>query len=363
MNLFHRDTENTEKKESKSSPCAPYLRILIIAVVALLTVFAPSVVAQNPIDADVDFFAQPPEDGEPFTVGDHITLRLEVTHPAGSQVNLPQLDPEWGDFEVVNQSVSQTTQNGDGTAVTGKDIVVSLFEPGEYQTPPLLVTHQKPDGDVEELGAPVIPLRITSVLVEGDEELRDIKEQAEMYLPPVWPLVLGGLALSLVLAAILYFVGRWAYNRWWPKPQVAEVPEPVFVDTRPPEVIAYTELDRIESLNLPAQDQYKEQYSLVSDCLRQYIEDRYEIPALEQTTSEIQVAFGKSDVPSRFVRDFISLFITSDLVKFARFKPNVNDAYGIVAKARGIVDETTPDPALETPLQQDETTPEPEVML
>jgi len=331
--------------------------------VLLSTFFTLPVVAQNPVDADVDFYAQPPEDGEPFTVGDHITLRLEVTHPANSQVSLPQVDSEWGDLEVVDQSAPETIDNGDGTVVTGKNIVVSLFEPGEYQTPPLLVTHQKPDGTLEELGSPVIPLRITSILVEGDDQLRDLKEQAEMSVPPLWPLVLGGLALAAVLAGVLFVAGRWAYNRWWPKQVVAETPQPVFVDSRPPEVIAYAELDRIESLNLPAQAQFKDHYSLVTDCLRQYIEDRYKIPALEETTREIRADFDRLNVSSTDSNSFLNLFITSDLVKFARFKPNVNDAYNLVVKARHIVEITTPDPALEIPPPEEKQTPQPEVML
>lgn len=305
--------------------------------------FVGPVLAQSP-DADVDFFAVQPANGHPYTVGDHITLRLEVRHPANSTVDLPNLDPEWGDFEVVNQTGQDTVTNNDGTAITRKDYVVSLFAPGSYQTPPLVVTHHVPGAaQPEELGAPVIPLKIDSVLIEGDTELRDLKAQADLPVPPLWPLFVAGV---VALAAVIgggYLAGQWAYNRWWRKIPAELFPQPV-IDTRPPEVIALTELERIETLNLPAQQRFKDHYSLVTDCLRDYIERRYQIPALEQTTQELQNAFRFSAVPGTITGVFLDMFYSSDLVKFARYRPNTDDAYQLVPRARQIVASTTPPP-------------------
>ncbi|RMF00007.1 MAG: hypothetical protein D6768_13810, partial [Chloroflexi bacterium] len=318
---------------------------LTVALLAILMVLAGSPVAraQSPEDADVNFYVVQSAEDAPLTVGDRITLRLEVTHPPDSRVQLPQIEKEWGDFEVVSQTGQDTVVQDDGTAVTRKDIVVSLFAPGQYQTPPLVVTHRKADNTFEELGAPVIPLTISSVLVEGDDTLRDIKEQFTLPVPPTWPLVLAGLLLGAALAAGLLYVGQWAYNRWWQKTPLADAPQPV-IDTRPPEVIAYAELDRISALDLPAQSKIKQHYSLVADCLRDYIERRYQIPALEQTTDELNSAFRRSAVPLEIAGRFINLFYLSDLVKFARLKPGVSDAYQLLDTARALVADTTPAP-------------------
>src|SRR5262245_56196618 len=86
-------------------------------------------------DADVDFYVVPPEGSKPFTVGDRITLRLEVKHPSNTKVELPSVDEEWGAFDVVEQTATETVNKGDGTSVTGKNIIVSLFKPGQYETP------------------------------------------------------------------------------------------------------------------------------------------------------------------------------------------------------------------------------------
>ncbi len=323
-------------------PTVARITLLLLAVLNLL-LFSPTLaIAQIP-DAEVDFFVVPPEENQPFTVGDHIILRLEVTHPVDSRVELPRLEEQWEDLDVINQTEPDTVRNGDGTATTKKDFVVALYEPGQYQTEILNVTHYKADGSAEELGSPVIPLKIESILVEGDTELRDLKPQAILPLPPLWPWVLAGLLLTMFLGGGLAGTGLWLYHRWKLQTGVSDLPLPV-IDLRPPEAVAYAELDRIESLNLPAKKQFKEHYSLVTDCLRRYIEGRYQIPALERTTGELRTAFAKSLTPVVAVRDFLNVFMESDLVKFARFQPYSQDAYNIIDKARLIVEATTPEP-------------------
>jgi hypothetical protein len=313
--------------------------------VIFLLLFTLPALAQSP-DANVEFFIKSPED-KPITVGDQITLRLEITHPLDSRVALPQAEQQWQAFEVIDQTAPEVVDNGDGTATTSKDIVVTLFQPGQYETPDLIITHRKPDGAIEELATPIIPIQVTSVLTE-DLELRDLKPQAELPVPPLWPWVLAGLWLATVLAVLLTLAGWWFYRRWQRRAVPAESAPAPIIDTRPPEVIAHAELDRIEALNLPAQHRIKEHYILVADCLRHYIEGCYEIPAPEQTTGELRNAFKKSEAPASDVTGFMRLLTESDLVKFARYIPQPADIYGLINKARAIVDATTPQPESKT---------------
>ncbi len=327
-----------------------------ILLLTLLTILLPFPVAAQAPDAEVDFFIKSSDGDKALTVGDQITLRLETTHPADSRVVLPQLEEQWQAFEVISQSPPEIVDNGDGTATTGKDIVVTLFRPGQYQTPKLIVTHRQADGSVEELAAPVIPINITTVLTE-DTELRDLKPQAELPIPPIWPWVVAGLLLAILAMGLLAGAALWLYHRW--QKRVIPEPEPVLViDTRPPEVVAHAELDRIEALNLPAYNRIKEHYTLVATCLRRYIEGRYQIPALEQTTSELRNAFRKSSsVSMQDISGFMSILSESDLVKFARYTPQADDINGLVNKARVVVDTTTPQPEPELATTPEEVVP------
>jgi hypothetical protein len=281
-------------------------------------------------------------------VGDRITLRLEVTHPLNSQVELPEVVEQWGPFEVLEQTEPEIVDNNDGTATSGKDIIVTVFEPGEFQTPSLVVTHRRADGSTEELGTPVIQLNITSVLTD-DTTLRDLKPQAELPTPPFWPWLVAGLLLTMLLLGLLAGVALWLYDRRKRRAQLELAPAP-FVDTRPPEVIAYEELDRIEALNLPAHNQVKEHYFLVDLCLRRYIEGRYDFPAMEQTRSEMQHSFRRTAALAEHVAEFMSLFVESDLVKFARYIPQADNIHSLTNRARGIVAMTTPSKVVVEPV-------------
>jgi hypothetical protein len=315
------------------------LLALRLTLYVLLFYIAAPVSAQTPADANAEFFLKAPQD-QPLTVGDRITLRLEVTHPADSQVILPQVPKQWGPFEVVEQTMPEIVENDDGTTITGKDIVVTLFEPGRYQTPSLVVTHSRADGSQEELGTPVVQLTITSILTD-DTELRDLKPQAELPLPPIWPWVVATILLSIFVLGLLAGLGLWLYDRWRRRARLELAPVPI-VDTRPPEVIALTELDRIEGLSLPARNEIKEHYSLVDVCLRRYIEGRYQIPALEQTSAELHAAFRKSAIRAEDAAEFMDIFSESDLVKFARYVPHVDNVNNLVNRARQLVHTTTP---------------------
>jgi hypothetical protein len=124
-------------------------------------------------------------------------------------------------------------------------------------------------------------------------------------------------------------------------------------------VIAYSELDRIEALNLPARNQIKEHYSLVDVCLRRYIEGRYQIPALEQTRAELRSAFRRSPVLAEDAAEFMDIFSESDLVKFARYVPHADNVKGLVNRARAVVVATTPkvEPVAEPMAPEPEVTP------
>lgn len=348
MKILNLDLQSRTKffcAESRTTAHArhPKLQFLVTLVVAAIvsTLLAVPAVAQS-FDAEVEFFVKPSEEDGPLTVGDQISFRLEIVHPADSRVVLPQLEEQWGPFDVIEQSPPETVTNRDGTATTGKDIVVTVFRPGEYQTPTLVITHRKSNETVEELAAPVIPIRVTSILTE-DTSLRDLKPQAELPTPPIWPWVVGGLLSFMLLSGLLVGAALWYHHRRQQQlaPALSSIP---VVDPRPPQVIAHAELDRIEALDLPRQDRVKEHYTLVSTCLRRYIEGVYQFPALEQTTGELRNAFRRAAVPVREMGGFMSLFSESDLVKFARYKPHSDNIYSLIARARAVVDATAPEP-------------------
>jgi len=310
-------------------------QILLLLIAALL---AGTVLAQGGpevvVSAEVD--------RETITVGDRIVYTVRAEHDKDLVVDFPQLASIWGDFEVLSQRPLQpgTSQ---GQVITGKEYVITAFTIGGHATPPLRVSYLDRQGQTQEIETDPIRITVTSVLtgtegVTSTLDIRDLKPQAELPRDWSWLLWAGlaGLALALAILALIWFL---ACRR---KRAGATAPAAV-VDLRPPEEMAYEELERIAGLQLVEQGRFKEHYTLTADCLRCYAEGIYGIPAMDRTTEEFYAALRRVRVDGQQVRLFKDFLDESDLVKFAKYVPPVEEVWEAVPRARDIVDVTRPE--------------------
>ena len=266
-----------------------------------------------------------------LTVGDPIALNLSVTHPADHHVIAPELEASWGEFVIKDVSAPQTTDNGDGTVTTNLVIDARLFAPGTFTTPPLTVKIADDAGQVVDLTAQPLSVEIGSVLVEGDTELRDIKPQVQVPYVNLIPWIIAGVIIAAAAVVIVLLVRRAQAKRAL-----------AAVDNRLPHEVALDELTRIEGLKLPADARFKEHYTLISDCLRLYMERRFNVPMLERTTAEIEAGLRETSLRQPLVGQYISVLDVSDLVKFSKYTPDVSSACGLLESARQIVLTTKP---------------------
>lgn len=271
-----------------------------------------------------------------LTVGDPIELTISVIHPSDHQVVPPQFEETWGDLVVRDLSAPTTVDNGDGTKTTTLVLDARLFAPGTVETPPLSITVADGTGQINEVAVPSRSITISSVLVEGDADLRDIKPQAELPFATLWPWIVGGLLVAFVAGA-----GALLWRARRRRLALA------LVDNRLPHEKALDELDRIGGLKLPESGRFKEHYTLVSECIRLYVGQIYDIPVIERTTAEIQTSLKATAIKPAVASNFLAMLDESDLVKFSKFKPDVTSAREIVLLGRQIVEDTKPVLAVE----------------
>jgi hypothetical protein len=292
-------------------------------------------------------------DKQELAVGDPVQLTLEVTHPAGYQVILPKLEQAWGPFEVRGQSQATTTANDDGTETTRQTIQATLFDLGKFETPELQFGVSDGARQVSEEKAPSISLTVVPTLAEDDNNLRDIKPQAALTVPPIWPWIVGG----VLLAAMAAVMGWWAYRRRQGKP-FGLAPA---VDNRPAWQVAFDTLDEIERTDLLQRGRFKEYYTQITDTLRTYLENQFGLRVYDRTTSELKPILRASDLQPEHSRLLLDLFADSDLVKFAKLVPDLKSAGRLVGRARELVELTRPKPELETIMTEAEQRPTPKV--
>jgi hypothetical protein len=308
----------------------------LTVIVIVMALVAPVAAAENIV------VSLTPKQGE-LRVGDPVELTLAVTHPAGYQVIIPQLEQNWGPFEVRAQSQATTVDNGDNTSTTSQTLTVTLFNVGTFETPTLPLTISDSNGQLLEEVVPPVSLTVIPTLAEGDTELMDIRPQVGMEVPAAWPMVLAG-TLALVVVAI---GGWWLYRRRRGQPFFAQT-----VDNRSPYQVAFDALDQIDDLDLPNQGQFKEHYTLVTDVLRLYIEQQFQVHAFDRTTTELKQSLQRSTLSPEHIQRVIEFFFESDLVKFAKFSPTLLEARQLTKEARILIDLTRPIPVEEekTPL-------------
>lgn len=328
------------RTDSKNYKLSLTMLALLLALMTLTVVRTPAFAQDEevPVQAPEPQIILPMADnvearliteGVDLTVGDPALLTLEVTHPAGYQVFVPELNGPWGEFEVLEQSTKSVETNADGSETTRQTIDATLFAPGDYWTPMLALTLSDPNGELSQAMVEPVSLQVASVLTEQDAEIRDIKPQASLPIPETWP------ALALGFLTFLAVVGG---GTWWLVHRLRNRP---VVDKRTPAEVAVDELDRIRGQHLPEQGEFKEQYGAVTVCLWDYIERQYHVPAMDQTTAELRQTLRSTPMSETYAQAFVELFADCDLVKFAEFSPSVDAANQLIEQARQLVQATT----------------------
>ena len=176
---------------------------------------------------------------------------------------------------------------------------------------------------------------LTQIFMQGavdGQSLRDIKPPLEA--PQA--LLLYFIGAAVILGFIT--VSAWFYLR--KKPQTLPVPEGEAVDTPLPHEVAYKQLVAIETSDLLKRGDLETYHTEIAYVLREYISARYQIPALELTTTALLHAMLRAQISAQAVERVQQLLANCDRVKFATYQPELSEASNRVTDARWIVDET-----------------------
>ena len=265
-----------------------------------------------------------------ITVGDPVRLVVTVHHLAESQVVWPdpfELDP----FELVDQRLLEPLAEGNRVQ-SSTELTLTAFALGELRVPAFEVEVVDAAGDSVRLTSEVAVIRVESVRLDEGADIRDIKG------PLAIPFSMVTLLPWLVGLTILGAAAYWLYRRYRRRTRPNR-PVPV-VPPRPAHEIAYESLDALEASGLLELGEVKTYHIRVSDIMRVYAEGRFGIEAMEMTTGEVLDELRRSGARSGIIADFRQLLDRCDLVKFAKFRPDVPTSRDLVPLGRQLVDMT-----------------------
>jgi hypothetical protein len=261
---------------------------------------------------------------ERLTVGDRFEETVVLTLPAAAIVNGPLAD-SLGVFALAG--ARQSTKVRDGMAHTTYHLSLAGFEPGTHVLPPFTFLVQA-TGRTDTLRSDTATVTIASVLPKDMKDIHGLKpaESFPNYALWLWP---GALLLLLVLA----WAARRLYRRLRHGDEAAAPPLPPWEE-------ALGALDAMPLSEWLEGGQWKRYYYALSEVLKRYIGRRFEFDAVEQTTTEILAALRARRAP---LRDDVARFLlSSDLVKYSKVIPPLEEARAAIEQVRGFVLRTRP---------------------
>jgi hypothetical protein len=277
-------------------------------------------------------------DTSQITIGDQFNLNLHVSQPSGMDVVFPDiLDTLTSKIEVLQQFESDTTSAEDDQVEVKKRYLLTCFDSGLYEIPPLPFRVSFDDWDDTLFSNPML-LLVNSVPLGST--IRDIKQPVNVPISfaEIFPFLLLGAGILALAYAVFYFLRK------------RKRKEPLFTSIKPmdpPHVIALRELDELKEAKLWQKNEYKLYYTRLTEIIRMYMERRFGIPAMEQTTFDILRSWKEAGYSDQELDHILKQLLNlADLVKFAKEKPlptdneeNINNAYVFVRKTRPVVTE------------------------
>lgn len=282
--------------------------VLLLLSCAILPIASQSVVIKAEIDSTHLF------------IGEQTKIHLEIAAGKNQAVQIPVLtDTIMRGVEILEMSKIDTIDIGNDRVQLKYDYLVTSFDSAVYLLPPFRAI-----SGIDTAYSKELALKVSTIPVDVDspDQYFDIKDviRPKFVLKDYLPILLWVLLIILVIALLAYLI----YRKSNSKTLVPFRKEEPYL---PPHIRAAKELDELKARKLWQQGKTKEYHSGITDILRIYIDERFNVSAMEMTSGEILDALkGISEVDIAYdnLKQVLQL---ADFVKFAKYNslPDENE--------------------------------------
>jgi hypothetical protein len=258
--------------------------------------------AQSSVQAKID----PIE----MLIGEQAQVTLTIQAKDNANIEWPKLQPR--QMLVPGVEIISTRHPDAHTML----ITLTSFDGSLYHLPAFNV---KVDG--KELKSSDLALKVVEVEVDTTQlnkmfPPKDVQDNPFDWQD--WSLSFWLSILLLLLVALTYYL----YIRLRAgKPIITHIK---IVKRLLPHQKAMKEIEQIKADKMVASENQKEYYTKLTDTLRRYIEERYGFSAMEMTSSEI-IGRLMASGDQQSLTELTQLFMTADLVKFAKYSTMINE--------------------------------------
>ena len=284
-------------------------RLLILT--ALLSCIWFQLPAQVAVESKIDSIQ--------IFIGQQTHINLSVTVKEGQKVCFPHYKPQQPlvqGIEVLSMSKPDTTELENDFLQISRRYTITSFDEKLYYLPPMTVTVDGKPYSGKNLALKVLTVPVDTIHPDKFYPPKDVLNNP--FLWSEWaPLFLLSILVIVLCLLTLYLYMRLRSN----KPIRFSVKA---VKRLLPHQRAMNEIDRIKAERMVSSENQKEYYTLLTDTLRKYIQERFGFSAMEMTSSEI-ITHLRQLGDRQMLDELQSLFETADLVKFAKYSTLINE--------------------------------------
>ena len=283
----------------------------------LLAASALQLLAQASIQAKIE----PIE----MMMGEQAVVTLTVQAGDDAKVEWPMLQPR--QQVVPGVEVISTKAEARNTFL----ITLTSFDGNLYHLPPFTVKVNGKELKSRDLALKVLTVDVDTTKLDqyfGPKDVQDNPFQWSDWAPVFWLSVL----MLLLTGVTCYLYMRLRAG----KPIITRIK---IVKRLLPHQKAMKEIEQIKSDKMVTSENQKEYYTKLTDTLRRYIEERYGFSALEMTSSEI-IERLVSTGDNSSLDELRQLFMTADLVKFAKYSTMINENDANLVSAIDFINQT-----------------------
>lgn len=257
-------------------------------------------------------------DTNSILIGDQVELELTFTCPIDYRVDFPVfIDTITGNIEIVEQSEIDSSYNSSKTEKYFRQtLTITSFDSGYFAIPPIRYTYAISQEQFPQFAeTDAMLLEVNTVPVDMSKDMKDIKGpiEAPFTFREALPYILIFLGVAAAAFLLYYFIRK------------RKKSEPMFKMVSKPKVpahqIALDELETLRFKKLWQSGRVKEYHTELVDIIRDYLEGKFSIHALEYTSDEIMVAVNGTASNEEAKQKLRITLNMADMVKFAKYEP------------------------------------------
>ena len=272
-------------------------------------------------------------DSAVILIGQQVNLKLDVTAPKGANVVFPTYERSQyitPGVEVISQKEEKPVEV-DGAEKRSKTYVLTSFDEKIYGIKGLNVSVNGKKYVPDMVALKVITMDVDTLHPEKFFPPKDVQDN-----PFEWsewaPLFWCAFVAALLAAVLFYLVVRLKQN----KPIITRIR---IIKKVPPHQKALNAIDKLKREKMAASEDQKAYYTMLTDTLRQYIQERFGFNAKEMTSAEILQHLHETG-DRDMLDELTELFQTADLVKFAKYSTLLNENDLNLVNAVNFIDKT-----------------------